>query len=437
MKPRSRSTLAAIVTLAALTAGLAGVTFAAPVGAETRTAHPDVTISTNKEFDKAHAVRSGSGTRSDPYVISGWQIGSLVIQNTNKWVTIRDNTIGGLILDWIGDRVVVRNNVVGDMRVNQNVPRTGAPTSGLIEWNAFRVVGQLRHWDGVFQKNIVGSNAENADTRANQAVNFDGFNGARFVNNTIYGFVDARLHGHHHSSQFGGHSHNHSTTAGHEDHAASSAAAKEMHRYRHHQVTIANNRIESTHQYALAYLDTDHANNDRTAASETDAALENPHLHFTRVHMLRNALTGAGILVNIFNAVDERHPWTERGLVHIEGNKIALGQDAFLNFRQLQGIEIRQARDADVKIYRNTIEGMKEAGALAFLEDGDQDAGVFLNNLDDAKVSVVGNRVSKRAFGVRAATMTDSVSWLVRDLRTSDVRERVYYDESVSNKPSS
>jgi hypothetical protein len=33
--------------------------------------------------------------------------------------------------------------------------------------------------------------------------------------------------------------------------------------------------------------------------------------------------------------------------------------------------------------------------------------------------------------------MTDSVTWLVRDLRTSDVRERVYYDESVSNKPES
>ncbi|MGH9201366.1 MAG: hypothetical protein ACRD2A_09030, partial [Vicinamibacterales bacterium] len=147
------------MTLVALTAGLAGVTLAAPVGAaETRAAHPDVKITTDKEFDKAHAVRSGSGTRADPYVISGWQIGSLLIQNTNRWVTIHDNTIGGLILDWMGDRVVVRNNVIGDMRVNQNVARIGAPTSGLIEWNAFTVVGQLRHWDGVFQKNIVGSN---------------------------------------------------------------------------------------------------------------------------------------------------------------------------------------------------------------------------------------------------------------------------------------
>lgn len=415
----------------------AGVLGTVPAVAETRTTHPDVKITTNKEFDKAHAVRSGSGTKADPYVISGWQVGSLVIQNTNKWVTIRDNTIGGLILDWIGDRVVVRNNIIGDMRVNQNVARTGAPTSGLIEWNAFGAVGQLRHWDGVFQKNIVGSNREGADTRGKQAVNFDGFNGARFVNNTIYGFVDARLHGHHHSSRFGDHSHNHSMPAGHEDHGLSSSEAKQMHRYRHHVVTIANNRIEATHGYGLAYLDTDHANNDRTAASETDAALENPHLHFTRVHLLNNSLTGGGILVNVFNALDERHPWTERGLIRIERNKITLAQDAFFNFRQLQGIEIRQARDADVKILRNTIEGTKETGMLAFLEDGDHDAGVLLNNLDDSKVSVIGNSVAKRAYGVRAATMTDSVSWLVRDLRTSDVRERVYYDESVSNEPSS
>ena len=429
---RSRSSVGAFLTVA-LVAAVIGVTVTVPAGAESRTAHPDVKISTNSEFDKAHAVRSGSGTRSDPYVISGWQMGSLVIQNTNKWVSIHDNTIGGLVLDWIGDRVTVRNNVIGDMRVNQNVPRTGAPTSGLIEWNAFNVVGQLRHWDGVFQKNIVGSQAEGADTRANRAVNFDGYNGAKFVNNTIYGFVEARLHGHHHSTRFGGSSHNHATTAEHDHHNA--AAAKEMHRYRHHEVTIANNRIDSTHAFALAYLDTDHAANDRTAASETDPALENPHLHFTRVHLLRNTLTGAGILVNIFNAADERHPWTERGLVHIEGNRVDLVSDAFLTFRQLQGIEIRQARDADVKILRNTINGVKETGMLAFLEDGDQDAGILLNTLDDSKVQVIGNRVSKRAYGVRAATMTDSVTWLVRDLRTSDVRERVYYDESVSNKP--
>ena len=54
----------------------------------------------------------------------------------------------------------------------------------------------------------------------------DGFNGAHFVHNTIYGFVDARLHGHHHSSGWGEPSHNHGSQT--PDSEAS------VHRYRYH-----------------------------------------------------------------------------------------------------------------------------------------------------------------------------------------------------------
>lgn len=431
---RVKRGMAALVVVAL---GLLGVTYAIPAGAETRVQHDNVTISADKDFTKANGVRSGHGTHHDPYVISGWQISSLVIQNTDKYLTIQDNTIGGLILDWVGNRVIVRNNVIGDMRVNQNVARTGRATSGLIEWNAFSVVGQLRHWDGVFRNNIVGSNREGADTRKNLAVNFDGFNGAHFVNNVIYGYVDARLHGHHHSSGFGKPSHDHSGTymddAGHMHDSA--PMTKNMHRYRYHEVWISGNRIDADHEYALAYLDTDHATNDRTNASETEGELENPHVHFTRVHVVNNTLSGAGILVNVFNAQDERHPWTERGLIHIEGNHIKLGPDDFTTFRQLQGIEIRSARDAEVRIYKNSIAGQNPQGLLAFLDDGDADAGIFLNSVDDAYVRVVRNSVAHRAYGVRAATMPKNVSWLVRDLRTSDVKQAVYYDQSVANKP--
>ena len=428
-----KSKLVAVLACAVLAAGVVGVV-SAPAGAEAKTVqHDNVAISADKDFTTANGVRSGTGTREDPYVISGWQIGSVVIQNTDRYLIIRDNTIGGLVLDWIGNRVIVKNNSIGDMRVNQNVARTGAPTSGLIEWNAFGVVGQLRHWDGVFRYNVVGTKAAEGNAQTNLAVNFDGFNGAKFVNNTIYGYVDARLHGHHHSTKFGSGSHNHVAT-GHEHDVA---AEKTMHRYRHHEVTIANNRIYSDAAYALAYLDTNHAGNDRTAASETDPALEAPHVHFTRVTVRDNRLYGSGILVDVFNALDDRHPWTERGSIDIRNNGIQLGHDAFLGFRQLQGIEVRQARDLNLRIIGNSIVGTREEGPLAVLENGDEDAGIFLNTLDDSSVSVIGNRVSTRAYGVRAATMTKSVFWTVRDLRTSNVRERVHYDDSVSNKPKS
>lgn len=422
----------AVLVLSVVATAAAGV-IAPAATAETRTVHPDVTIATDKEFDEAHAVRSGSGTKQDPYVISGWQISSLVIHDTNRWITIKDNTIGGLVLDWIGSGIAVRNNVIGNMVVNQNVARTGSPTSGVIEWNAFSVISQLRHWDGVFRNNVVGTRAQNPGDQTNLAVNFDGFNGAQFVNNTLYGYLDARLHGHHHSSKFGGASHNHGLAPEHQH--PSTSAEKAMHRYRYHRVNIANNRIYSDHEYAVAYLDTDHAANDRTAASETNPDLENPHLHFTRVTIANNRMYGAGVLVNVFNALDERHPWTERGSMDIHSNAIELGQDSFLNFRQLNGIEIRRARDLDVRIRGNSITGITEQGLLAFLEDGNQDAGIFLNTLDDSNVYVLGNRVTNRSYGVRAATMTEHVKWVVRDLRTRNVGEKVHYDQSVSNRP--
>jgi len=56
--------------------------------------------------------------------------------------------------------------------------------------NTFTTVGQLRHFDGVFAFNTVGapqSGALSSSYPATRAVNFDGFNGAAFVHNTIYG----------------------------------------------------------------------------------------------------------------------------------------------------------------------------------------------------------------------------------------------------------
>jgi hypothetical protein len=386
--------------------------------------HDNVTISTNKDFTAANGVRGGDGSKSNPYVISGWEMRNLTIQNTGKWVTLRDNAITGqLVLDWIGHGLKLHDNVINDMRVNRNRSRTGMPTSGAIVRNKFGVVGQLRHWDGLFAQNVVGR----TDNLGAQAVNFDGFNGARFVDNTIYGYVDARLHGHHHSSGWGEPTHNHSTET--------PADEASVHRYRYHEVTIADNSIRTTHSYALAYLDTNHAGNDRTAPSEQDPNLNKPHVHFTKVHLLRNRLTGAGILVNVFQATNNLHPWFVRGFADIKDNRISLAEDRF--FTQLNGIEVDQAQAMTLRVTGNSITGWRAADGdpMSFFEGFDNDAGILLNTIDDADVAIVHNSVANRVNGVRATQMTPTVRWRISDLKTSGVDNRVAYDDTVSNKP--
>ena len=144
--------LAAAMLLAPLPAGAA---IAAERALEAR---EDVNITRDTEFDRDHGVRSGRGTARDPYVISGWQMGNLRIHDTRSHFVIRDNEIlGTMVLDWNGPGQVVVRNTINDLRVNQNVARSGQATSGLIAHNTFRLVGQLRHWDGVFEHNVVGT----------------------------------------------------------------------------------------------------------------------------------------------------------------------------------------------------------------------------------------------------------------------------------------
>lgn len=389
-----------------------------------RAPHANITISDNGDFTAANGVRGGDGSKAKPYVISGWEVRNLRIEDTDRWVTIRDNAITGqLVLNWIGDRLTMQRNVVNDMRVNQNVARTGMPTSGAITNNQFRVVGQLRHWDGLFAHNVVGT----ADNLGARAVNFDGFNGARFVRNTIFGHVDARLHGHHHSSGWGEETHSHKTKTPEEE--------ASMHRYRYHDVTIAENSIRASGTYGLMYVDTNHAGNDRRAASEADPNLNRPHIHFTKVNILRNNLAGAGIFVNVFQAKDNLHPWFVRGFVDVRDNRIALNEDRY--FARLQGIEILQAQAMTLRLRGNTITGWRvsDDDPMRFFESWDDDAGILLNTVDDANIFIEDNTVKNRVNGVRATQMTPTVRWTIRNLKTSGVDNRIAYDNTVANKP--
>ena len=219
--------------------------------------------------------------------------------------------------------------------------------------------------------------------------------------------------------------------SGHAHHAASAAVD---HTQRYHQVSITNNKIYANGAYALAWLDTGHAGNDRTAPSETDEALKEPHAHHTRVRVAGNKLMGAGILVDVFNADDRRHLRTYKGSLEIEKNTITLHKDDFFSAQQLMGIEMRNAVDVTTRIKSNKITGWKPSNFLSFLERWDTNAGILLQNVDKSDVWIVGNSVANRHFGVHAVNFTVSTRWFISSLKTTNVQEPVAY-QNVPRKP--
>ena len=398
----------------------------------------DIIISSNDQFTADRGVRSGVGTKESPYVISGWSLPSLVIQNTDAWVTIRDNQVTGtMILDWVGDRVEVRNNDVGDMRVNQNVARTGAATDGTISGNHFNTVSQLRHWDGIFENNQIGA-AGNPQLLQGRAFLIDGFNDGVIRNNVIYGFVDMKLHGHHHSGGFGENSHDHS--GGEMPPMPGMEHGMVDHSKRYHEGWFVNNKIFAEHDWAFRYYDTAHAGDDRTNASETDKLLSCPHVHYTRVHVASNELNGSGLWVDVFNAPDENHWDTSPGLVEVTGNDINLGRDVSDLVGGRFGIYVRQAVDLSLKITGNTIMGPNSVGQeedLLGLEEQllGRGAGIRLDTLDQSNVYIAANHVGYRTFGVQATNFTPTVKWRIKGLSTEGVSKDVEYDKTVSRRP--
>jgi hypothetical protein len=449
MHLRKRSHIGGAVVLAAalwalLLVPTAGATAGVTQAADDARDRDSIFISANHEFNPANGVVGGSGTRRDPFVISGWNVSDVQIQNTSKYVVIRDNVVTGtLVLDWIGSRLTLVNNEIGDLRVNQNRERTGDRTSGLIAHNKFGVVGQLRHFDGVFMHNVVGT-PDDMDIpffSEERAVNFDGFNGAHFVKNTIYGYMDATLHGHHHSSGFGKKSHYHAMKPMKEDEHAEHQAAEPAedhdhmdHTNRFHEVWIRNNKIYSSNLWALRYTDQNHAANDRTAASETNEELNLPHVHHTRIHMSNNKLFGSGLMIDVFNAKDEeKHKRIAHGTVDIKNNQITV-EPQLLGSGPYDGITVARAQHLSMRIVGNTVELKKsdDPDALGWNEGG---AGIWMNELDSGRVYVFGNELKDFSYGVRAANFTETVRWWVRGLKTTRVQDPVYYDNTVKKQP--
>jgi hypothetical protein len=422
----------------ALPTALLGVLIGPATAAPKKQQRGEIFIASDADFDREHGIRSGKGTRRSPYVIANWDVSSITIKDTSKYLVIRNNTVSNqLVLDWNGNRLNVHHNDIGDLRVNQNVPRKGEVTDGRIHHNDFGIVGQLRHWDGVFERNTIGSNDVLAGRGAFKAMQVDGFNGSKLRNNKIFGYVDVKLHGHHHGSSFGKSSHYHGGE-GYGDHMPADHQSGVDHTKRYHRVDISNNNITSDNTYALRYYDQAHTGDDRTNASETNKFLNCPHVHFTRASIKGNQLKGGGIAVDVFNAFDENHWGTKRGRMDIRNNRISLDRDVEDLLFSRSGITVQQAVDIDLNIIGNRIFGpnMVEEGDVLNLEGKlNKGAGINLLVLDKGRVKIMNNLVTSRGFGVLATQFTKSVRWWVKGLKTADVEKAVQYDDSVKNPP--
>ncbi|HEU4481073.1 MAG TPA: hypothetical protein VFS18_04240 [Actinomycetota bacterium] len=417
----------------AVVLAMALVVVGGPAGAtagEERQRISSISITSDKDFNPANGVRSGTGTKGDPFVISNWDTSSLSIRDTGAWVVIKNNTIDTARLNWNGRHVTVVNNTIGDLRVNENIPRTGDATSGLIARNDFGTVGQLRHFDGIFEKNVVGDPSDLAlPFFQQQAVLFDGFNGARFRDNVLYGYLDIRLHGHHHGSGFDETSHHHGTENAHHGGAMDSMD----HSQRYHEVTVTGNEIHSTGPWALRYNDRAHSANDRTANSEENPELDKPHMHYTRVHLNDNLLLGSGLAVEIFNSKDELHKEIGHGSLEISGNTVKLERDTDDSFNNKNGIWISEVQVATLRLRDNVV-----LGAVSQLDNdvfGSADAGIRLDRISAGRIKLAGNSVADFTYGIAASQMDEKVHWTIARLKAERVDYPVYYDNSVKNRP--
>ncbi len=248
---------------------------------------------------------------------------------------------GRMILDWNGQCLHAYNNIVEDLRVNQNNVRTGFATGGVLEDNRFYHIGQIRHYDGEFRENIVGypehlrgwlPGDEYQPMSSWVAMNTDGFNQGWFHHNTIFGAVDLDFHGHHHGAGFfSPESHYHGSSyetaymvgpdgdclAMAHDHGkdptiyegVTHLVAPPGHRclpHHNHQLrwtsaVFEDNLVIDPFGYGIRYEDRNHQGDDRFANSEAMRELDAPHFHRTNVRVADNVVLGS-LWVDIFNS---------------------------------------------------------------------------------------------------------------------------------------
>lgn len=382
-----------------------------------------IVIESDAAFNPANGVRSGRGTFEDPFVISGWYVDQFYIRDTTKAFIVKENYVANiLILDWTGQGGYVHHNHIQNLRTNRNVERVGDPTATVIESNRIVRVEELRHFDGVVANNTIGRAPllDLVDLDDGVALNIAGLNGAGIHDNVIYGGVDMKIHGHHHSDRPGAHSHNHGAAdaAQGEDHL-------EDHQRRYVDFRFYNNTIRDS-GFGLRYNDLAHAGDDRQATSEQEPALELPHVHHTRVAIVENTIEGATLRVAVMNAADERHVGGETG-------ELILAKNRILKPQQGDGILVQDVRNARVVVAENRIE--KGEGLLGLGLFGESASAIMLHRFQNSTVEIDRNWLGAYVYGIRAAEFDAATNWTVGANDAAGVKHPVYWDESVANPP--
>ncbi len=421
-----------------------------------------IVIRGDSEATPEAGIRLGSGTLTDPFVISDYYVtGDLFLADTDACYVIKNNYIGGqLTLNWNAQCVHVHHNFVRDLRVNENVDRTGYATGGLLEYNKIEYIGQLRHYDGEFRYNVVGPRTSNSmwddiletvpwifahDPRV---ANVDGFNQGLIHHNTFYGSVDLDLHGHHHGTGFyAPHSHYHGEESGRD--------MPHDHTLRWTSVFFTDNEVIDPDGYGLRYEDRNHAGDDRTARSEDEDDLELEHQHFTRVVLARNAIQDAGLFVDVFNADDRNHYTRNPGWLEIRENTIdfkAPDSEDLLGlefpwwnepYERTAALRVFAAKEVTMVVEGNSIsyqDTERQAGPLSVVNNlwGYNDihpTAIDVRLIKDADITIADNTARGFTIGVRAHEFDELTVWRLAGNDFGSAKHPVFYDDSVQNAP--
>lgn len=411
---------------------------------------------------RAEGHMSGAGTKEDPYVLERFYVdGDLTIQSTHRALILREGYVEGqLSLNYVGAAVYVHHVYADDLRVNENVERSGENTGGLWHDNHFGFVGQIRHFIGEFRDNVVGPRPDGVvtsyvgDTGVLQVpegvvFNFDGFHGADVHHNVFHGKVDIKLHGHNHGDCFTCPIHNHADESEfpdnqtgeehlHGDELAEGLGFRSRHSVRYASLMFRDNEIHVNGDgWAIRYNDRNHAGDDQTANSEPNEYLEDNHVHFQDVTIQRNQWLGGGLLIEIFNADDERHPAQNRGILRVWDNLASVTFDDGAS--RVVGIDVVRADGVALDARENRIRfhdaeaGQPGQTLLGVLTKEPVLVGFELDRFDASNVTIQANVVESGTYGVYAKALADDVAWALSD---NDFHtEHAWKGEDVANAP--
>ena len=396
---------------------------------------------------------AGNGSLDNPYVLEDFYVdGELSFTSTDKAVVVREGYVNGQFkLNYIGSAVYVHHVYAQDLRVNENVKRDGPNTGGLFHDNKFAFVGQIRHFVGEFMQNEVRPRPQNAiQEYAGDAgiakvapgivFNFDGFHGADVHHNLFLGQVDVKLHGHNHADCFVCPIHNHddeSEFPGHEHHEpAPDLGFRSRHSLRYVSLLFRDNEIRVPGGVALRYNDRNHAGDDRTANSEPNEYLKDPHLHFQDVTIRDNKLVGGSLQIDVFNAADEKHPVQNKGILRLWDNEVDVRYERQFRVSPTQdpepgilfGIHVRLVDGLELVARGNTVRFTEvrtgEAGSTIgqATQPRPELRGFMLLDADTSNLTLAENVVESGRFGAYAQKFTASVRWILEsnEFRTDE-----------------